>query len=53
MPASLSDVPEQHQASGTEMEAMQCPDRPQRQTEDIHGVGQVADIGEQDVAETV
>ncbi len=53
MLASMSDIPEQHQACGTEVEAMQCPNRAQRQTEDIHGVGQVADIGEQDVAQAV
>jgi TetR/AcrR family transcriptional regulator, regulator of autoinduction and epiphytic fitness len=40
----MSDIPEQHQACGTEMEAMQCPDRSQRQTEDIHGVGQYASV---------
>jgi hypothetical protein len=49
----VADVPQEHQAGRADMEAVQCPDRPKRQADDVHRVNQIAEVGQNDVAEAV
>lgn len=53
LPAGMTEVPEQHEAGCTQVETVQCPDRSERQADDIDGIDQVAEIGEHNVAEAV
>ena len=49
----VTEVPEEHQAGCAEMEAVQGPDRSERQTEYINRIDQVADVGQHDVPQAV
>jgi hypothetical protein len=49
----VTDVPEEHQAGCAEMEAVQSPDRSERQAEHVHRIDQVADVGQHDVPQAV
>jgi hypothetical protein len=51
--AGVTEVPEQHQAGCAEMEAVQRPDRSERQAEHVHRINQVADVGQDDVPQAV
>jgi hypothetical protein len=52
-PKVEAQVPEQQQARGRQVEAVQRPNRPDRKAEDIERMHQVAEIAEHDVAEAV
>ena len=51
--AGVTDVPEEHEAGCTEMEAVQGPDRSERQAEHVHRIDQVANVGQHNVPQAV